>query len=99
MESPLAGNFLTEAELPKGMANTDGDCALGCRSASALQLDARILAGLVALSKDLGHDGSERLNVEPLQPAPQRRSFNCFCGVTQQYLFTTPMYTHKPSRD
>ena len=74
MESALAGNFLTEAELPKGMANTDGDCALGCRSASALQLDARILAGLVALSKDLGHDGSERLNVEPLQPASQLSS-------------------------
>ena len=71
MNCALSGTFVTEAELPKGMATADGDCALGCRSASALQLDARKLAGLVALSEDLGHDGSERLNVEPLQPAPQ----------------------------
>ena len=54
-----------ELIVPKGMATADGDYALGCRSASALQLDARKLAGLVALSEDLGHDGSERLIVEP----------------------------------
>jgi hypothetical protein len=74
MNCALSGTFVTEAELPKGMATADGDYALGCRSASALQLDARKLAGLVALSEDLGHDGSERLIVEPLQPAPQLSS-------------------------
>ena len=68
---------MTVAELQQGMATADGDCALGNRSASALPalpLGARKLAGLYALSNDLGHDGSQRLSVEPLQAAPQPSS-------------------------
>ena len=70
----LAGIFMTKAELQKGMATADGDCALGNRSVSALPLGARKLAGLVALSNDLGHDRSQRLSVKPLQAAPQPSS-------------------------
>ena len=65
---------MTKAELQKGMATADGDCALGNRSVSALPLGARKLAGLVALSNDLGHDRSQRLFVKPLQAAPQPSS-------------------------
>ena len=65
---------MTEAELLKRVAAAEGDCALGSRSVSASQLDAYKLAGLVALSKDLGYDGSQRLNDEVINPELQPSS-------------------------
>ena len=74
MNCALSGTFVTEVELLKRIATADGDCALGSRSVSASQLDAYKLAGLVALSKDLGYDGSQRLNDEANDPELQPSS-------------------------
>ena len=74
MNCALSRTFVTEAELLKRIATADGDCALGSRSVSASQLDAYKLAGLVALSKDLGYDGSQRFNDEAINPELQPSS-------------------------
>jgi hypothetical protein len=74
MNCALSRTFVTEAELLKRIATADGECALGSRSVSASQLDAYKLAGLVALSKDLGYDGSQRFNDEAINPELQPSS-------------------------
>ena len=68
MNCALSGTFVTEAELPKGMATADGDCALGCRSASALQLDALPLSWVLGLGS-WGRRGDWVLGLEVSQRA------------------------------
>ena len=58
----------------EGSPVVDSPCASGCGMESASGLYAQKLAGRVALSKDLGYDGSQRLNDEANEPELQPSS-------------------------
>ena len=67
-------SFPAHTDAGEGIPVVDSSCALGCGMASTSRLDAQKLAGLVALSNDLGLFGSERLNHETMDPELQPNS-------------------------